>query len=224
MRLLVISLALVISGAVGVWRLTRPPTPVSVSDVLGRFRSADPPAPRQQDGPATGVYVYATTGWERVSAGNITHHYPARTTLTVAGSACGLRLRWDALAGRYAELQLCRTAGGWELRHYVDVHAFLNVQDVHDYSCSGFPVVVCRTDSGDVLTSTVTEVAARHVRITQQATGKSVSTGVIEAWLLPNGLPRRVTVDDQGAQTVLGAKVTYTESAEFTLTSTTPLR
>lgn len=217
-------LVLVAAGGVAVWRLTRPPAPVSVSDVVNRFRGDDPSGPAHSGGPQTGVYVYATDGWERVSTGNVTHHYPASTTLTVTDIACGLRFRWDALAGRYAQLDVCRTAGGWQLQHYVDSHKFLYVQDVHDYACSGFPSVVCRTESGDVLTSTVEPVSAGHVRVTQEATGKSLSVGVIEAWLLPNGLPRRVTVEDTGSQTVLGAKVTYTESAEFTLTSSTPLR
>lgn len=219
-----ICLALVIAGGVGLARLTRPPTPVSVADALDRFRSSDPTAPADAGGPPTGVYVYATSGWERVSTGNITHHYPARTTVTVTEISCGLRFRWDALAGRYAQLDVCRTESGWQLRDYVDVHEFLYVKDVHDYTCSGYPVVVCRTESGDVLTSTVEPVGTRQLRITQEATGKSVSTGRIEVWLLPSGLPQRVTVEDQGSQSVLGAKVTYTESAEFALTSATPLR
>jgi hypothetical protein len=215
--------ALVAVAGVVVWRITRPPAPVSVSDAVDRYRTAEPSAAADARGPARGVYVYATTGSERISAGNITHHYPARTTLTVTDSTCGLRIRWDALAGRWAQWDLCATPNGWQLRHYVDAHKFLYRQDVHDYACSGYPVIVCRTDSG-VLTSTVEQVSASHVRITQEATGASVSTGVIEAWILPSGLPQRVVVENHGAQTVLGARITYTESARFTLTSSTPRR
>jgi hypothetical protein len=221
---LVVVVVLALTGGGFVWWLTRPPAPVSVSDVVHRFRGEQSSAPAAQSGgPARGVYVYATTGGERISAGNLTHHYPARTTLSVVDTDCGMRIRWDALAGRWSQWDLCRTSDGWELKRYVDVHKFLYKQDVHRYTCSGYPVVVCKTDGG-VLTSTVESLSPRHVRITQEATGGSVSTGVIEAWLLPSGLPRRVVTDNHGAQTVLGARITYTESATFTLTSTTPLR
>jgi hypothetical protein len=215
-------LGVVVGGFV--WWVTRPPAPVSVSDVVDRFRTAEPTGGTYGgDGPARGVYVYATTGWERISAGDVTHHYPARTTLSVTDSACGLRIRWDALAGRWAQWDICRTATGWRLQRYVDAHKFLYMQDMHRYTCSGYPVVVCRTDTG-VLTSTVETVSPGHLRITQEATGKSVSTGVVEVWMSSIGLPRRVVVEDTGAQTVLGSRITYTESATFTLTSTTPLR
>ena len=211
-----------VAAGLVVWRVTRPPAPVSVSDVLDKFRSAQPSSPTGTGGPARGVYVYATQGSERVSAG-VTHHYPARTTLTVRDIGCGLRLRWDALSGRWAQWDLCRTASGWTLTHYVDAHKFLYLQDVHEYACRGFPTIVCTYDNG-TLTSVVTSVGPRHVRITQTATGKSVSSGEIEAWLLPNGLPRRVVIHDHGAQIVLGSRVTYSESASFTLISAVPRR
>ena len=218
--------ALVIVAAVGgvvVWRLTRPPAPVSQSDVLNQFRKTQPSAPATGGGPARGVYIYATTGSEHISAGNITNHYPAHTTLTVADSACGLRIRWDALAGRWTQWDLCRNGTGWRLQRYVEAHKFSFLQDIHDYTCTGYPVVVCRTES-DVLTSTVKQVSPGRLRITQEATGKSVKSGVVDVWMLPSGLPQRVVVHDHGGQTVMGQRVTYTESAAFTLTSTTPLR
>lgn len=226
-RLLRVLATLVVLATLGgalVLHVTRPPTPVSVSDVVNRYRSSEPSAGASAgDGPARGVYVYATSGWERISAGNITHHYPARTTLSVTDIACGLRIRWDALAGRWSQGDVCRTPNGWRLEHYIDAHRFLYRQDIHDYMCSGYPVVVCKTDSG-VLTSTVETLSAGHLRITQQASGTSVNAGVMDVWLLPGGLPRRIVVENHGAQTILGARVTYTESATFTLTSTTPLR
>lgn len=221
--LLVTLAVLSMVAGIVVWRMTRPPKPVSVSDVVHKFRSAQPSGSADGDGPARGVYVYATTGGERVSVGNLSHHYPARTTLSVTDTTCGLRIRWDALAGRWAQWDFCRTATGWRLQRYVDAHKFLTRQDIHDYTCSGYPVVVCRTDTG-VLTSRVETVSVGHVRITQKATGKSVSDGVIEVWTMATGLPQRVVVDNHGAQTVYGIRVNYSESATFTLTSTTPRR
>jgi hypothetical protein len=218
------------------WWLTRPPAPVSVPDVINRFRSTEPSAAAVVDGgPARGVYLYATRGTERVSTGNVTHHYPARTTLTVTSAPCGLTVRWEALSGRWSEATLCRTSAGWRVVRYVDVHTFLYMKDVHEYTCTGFPVVVCDAGTG-LLTSTFEQIGpestrvggvslpATHVRITQSATGKSTSEGVIDAWILPSGLPGRLEITDHGSQVVLGASVRYNESATFVLTSTKPRR
>ena len=88
-----------------------PPSPVSVPDVLNRFR-AGTPAPTTSPGqlppaPAQGVYLYRTVGGERVSAGDVRHTYPKVTTLTVTYAGCGLDVRWDALSGRSQVWHLC---------------------------------------------------------------------------------------------------------------------
>ena len=229
------ALVVVAAGLIVFWWVSRPPAPVSVNDVIDNFRNASPSPVATSGGPPIGVYLYATQGSEQVSAGHVTHRYPHLTTLTVTPDSCGLTFRWDALAGRYGVWRVCRTATAWALTHYVDVHTFLYMKDVHAYDCSGFPVVVCRTDTG-VLTSTVASLGgenvlvhgvshpATHLRITQDATGKSVSTGTIDAWVLPSGLPAKIQVVDHGSQTVLGSHVTYDESATFVLTSTKPRR
>lgn len=228
-------LVLLAAGVLLLWWMSRPPAPVSVGDVLNRFRSTSPSPAAVTGGPRIGVYLYDTRGSERISAGNVTHHYPTVTTLTVTNDSCGLKFRWDALAGRYGEWRVCRTTSGWSLGHYTDVHTFLYMKDVHDYTCSGFPVVVCRTGSG-VLTSSIARVGpdtvvvggsrrpVTHLRITQTATGKSVSTGTIDVWVLHSGLPARIEVADRGAQTIMGSRVTYREQATFTLTSVKPRR
>ena len=224
--------------AVAWWVLTRPPRPVSVNDAVNKFRTTQPTAPATARPavlpahPPVGVYVYATKGSERVSAG-IVHHYPKQTTVTISVSGCGLQVRWDALAGRRSVAQLCVRDNGWQLVTYTDVHKFLYMEDVHSYACdSPTPVAgglasTCR-GSDTVLTSTVqrleTTGGLRHVRVVQHGTGKSTSNGTIDAWLLPNGLPQRLDITDHGAQVVLGSTVTYDEKASFTLTSQTPRR
>ena len=216
------------------WVVSRPPRAVSVNDVLHRFRTAAPTASPAAlpPHPAVGVYVYDTTGSERVSAG-IVHHYPRQTTVTITVSGCGLEVRWDALAGRRSIAQVCVRGGGWQMTSYTDVHKFLYMEDVHSYSCDapvesgGVATTTCR-GSDTVVTSTLRRLGSagglRHIRITQTGTGKSTSNGTIEAWLLPNGLPQRLEITDHGAQRVLGSVVTYDEKASFTLTSQTPRR
>jgi len=223
------------AGVLVFWWVSRPPAPVSVNDVIDKFRSASSSPAAESGGPPIGVYLYATQGSEQVSAGHVTHHYPRVTTLTVTPNSCGLQFRWDALAGRYSVWRVCRTARTWSLVHYVDVHTFLYMKDVHAYDCTGFPAVVCRSETG-VLTSTFARIGpetvvvhgvphpATHLRITQVATGTSISSGTIDAWVLPSGLPAKVHIVDHGSQTVLGSRVNYDESATFVLTSTKPRR
>lgn len=236
----VVLLALV---GVLVWQAMRPPRPVSVSDVVNKFRSAQPSAHPTglPPAPAVGVYLYATQGSERISAGNVTHQYPDHTTLTVVAAGCGLRVRWDALSGRWSQAQLCATSEGWRVTTYTDVHKFLYLEDVHSYTCEpptatgdGWSVV-CRWRDGQ-LTSTMHRlgseprtlagkpVTTTHLRIDQRATGKSLSVGTINAWVLPSGLPVHLDIADHGSQTVLGQHVTYREQASFDLTSATPRR
>lgn len=225
---------------------TRAPAPVSVSHVLDRFRTASPsPTTRASalpPAPAAGVYLYATSGSERVSAGGVQHTYPKTTTVTVTHGGCGLDVRWDALAGRWQEWHLCPVGGGWRLTSYVDAHKFLYLQDIHRYTCSGgaWSVSETTTVTCDTGTSRATSVTRRvgtedvdvagtpehtiHLHIEQSSTGVSTSSGSLELWLLPSGLPARAVTNVRGEQRVLGQTVTYRETATYTLESLTPRR
>ena len=240
--------ALLVSG-IGVTYLVlnRPPAPVSVPDVVNQYRSAHPTPEAAPGGrlpaPRPGVYVYATRGTESISAG-VKHTYPARTTLTVTNAGCGLRVRWDALSGRWQQWQLCPAADGWRLASYVDAHKFLYMQDIHRYRCTGTgwslsaSTTTLSCDAGkSVLTSTVrvvghetltvgsTAVPTVHVRVVQRATGASTSSGSVELWLRAgSGLPIREEIHDTGSQTVLGSSITYREAATFDLESLHPRR
>src|SRR5690242_2729412 len=97
---LALALVVVAGGVLVLWWVSRPPAPVSVNDVINKFRNTSPSsAPRANGGPQVGVYLYATQGSEGISAGHLTHHYPNVTTLTVTTDDCGLNFRWDALTG-----------------------------------------------------------------------------------------------------------------------------
>lgn len=238
---------LVVAVGVAVIVAHRAPAPVSVNHVLDRFRTASPAptttASALPPAPAAGVYLYATTGSERVSVGDVKHTYPKTTTLSVTRGGCGLDVRWDALAGRWQEWHLCPVAGAWQLKTYVDAHKFLYLQDIHRYTCSGgaWSFSETTTVTCDTGTSRATSVTRRvgnedvdiagvrvqttHLHIEQSSTGASTSSGTMDLWLLtPTGLPARAVTDVTGAQRVLGQTVTYRETATYTLESLTPRR
>ncbi len=234
-----------------VWTSLRQTHTVSVGTSVSRYRSATASpaatAPADLPRPATGVYVYATSGSERISIGGLSHRYPARTTLTVTNDPCGLRVRWDALAERWSEWLLCATEQGWRLHTATDMHKFLYREDRQDYLCDdtlALPArlltswtTTCHTESGQQLTVTATKVGAQVRQVGGQpvattrlhavthASGASVNDGTVEMWLADStGLPVRAEVRNHGTQQVLGQKVTYDETATFDLTSLTPSR
>jgi hypothetical protein len=244
-----IAAGIVVVTAAGVTYIvaSRAPAPVSVSHVIDRFRSASPgPTARSSamgPAPAAGVYLYATTGSERVSAGDVTHTYPRTTTLSVTRGGCGLDVRWDALAGRWQEWHLCPVDGGWQLSSYVDAHKFLYLQDIHRYTCTGgaWSLSATTTVTCDTGTSRATSVTRRvgtedlavgsvrvrttHLHVEQSSTGASTSTGSLDLWLAAStGLPVRARSSVEGAQRVLGQTVTYREAVTFSLTSLTRRR
>ena len=220
---------------------------VSVSKALDRYRTQHPAPPASViAGPAPGVYVLATNGSERLSVGGLSHTYPKRTTLTITPSGSCATVRWDALAERWMQWQLCSSAHGWSLLSYTDLHKFLYREDRHDYRCPADAVVypvgaqpsafVCPTSNGkmamtitDQGTESVTVAGvpqpATHLHVVLTATGASSNNGVADIWVRSSdALPLRATVTNHGHQFVLGSDIRYDEHASYLLTSTTPLR
>ena len=123
----------VVVAALATWQLAFRDTtkPASLDDALARFRAqaatANIPIP-------PGVYVYATTGSEFVSAlGGMRHRYPARSTITVTAGGCGTKLRWDVLVHRSNVYELCddgRRLGAW-----TETHRFVGQDDVTPWRC-----------------------------------------------------------------------------------------
>ena len=71
--------------------------------------------------PAPGVYVYDTTGFERVSAlGGAQHDYPTQTTMTVTENDCGVTVRWAPLEQRFENWTMCLTGTANEMRAVLD--------------------------------------------------------------------------------------------------------
>lgn len=118
--------------------LRDPAEPVSVDKVVARYRQSRASAASAGAPLPPGVYVYRTSGSEEVDALNGSRHdYPARTTLTVSTAADGcLGMRWDVLAQRWDDMQLCPGRdGGWSLRRMTLFHSFFNQKETRRYSC-----------------------------------------------------------------------------------------
>jgi hypothetical protein len=120
-------------AAAGAWLLaTREnTTPASIQDALARYRAqaeaSDTPIP-------PGVYVYATTGSESISAlGGRKHSYPQRSTVTVTGGDCGMVLRWDVLQHRSNAYAICDD--GSRLGAWTETHRFVGRDDVTQWRC-----------------------------------------------------------------------------------------
>jgi hypothetical protein len=115
--------------------------PVSVDDVITTFREGKETATAAASPVPEGVYVYATVGYEKTDAlTGVTHRYPLRSTITVTGDECGVRVRWDVLEGRSTDWVYCVTPAGWELRSQDERHTFFGRTERTTYTCEDSPI------------------------------------------------------------------------------------
>jgi hypothetical protein len=236
----------VAAAATAVWELALrdTATPVTVDAALARFRAG---VKRGHAPIPAGVYVYATSGSEAISAlGGRRHRYPARSTVTVAPGGCGMTLRWDVLTSRSNRYEICRR--GTVLAVWTETHRFVGQDDHTTWVCQGTSWLPaddtagatsrygCR--GGDTVqrgTSTVigeepvsvggADVAAVHIRLAVAESGGARGPIVEERWLEPgSGLPLRITyaVTTKNASPI--GDVTFSERYDMRLTSLEPRR
>lgn len=239
--------AVAIAGPL-VWRMTLRDTaePASVDEALRRFRDEA----AQNDGRIpSGVYLYDTSGSEYVSAlGGRRHRYPARSTITISRSPCGVSLRWDVLTTRFNELTVCSNGEALRLGRWSEQHEFFGRVDRSDWRCEATPWLprdlspgsesrlLCRSaDSTQQGTVTVVgeesvQVGAslvRAVRIRAEARESGDARGdlVDEHWLEPEtGLPLRIVYRVRTLNSSLIGDVTFEERYDLRLASLEPRR
>ena len=251
MRMLLVGLVVVACAAIGaalVWQLALRDTarPITLDEALGRFREQ---AARNEGRIPAGVYVYATSGFESVSAlGGVRHRYPARSTITVTAAGCGVVLRWDVLTTRWNTLTLCPRGQALLLSAWSEQHEFFGRTDRTDWRCAATPWLpaerspgsasrlVCRskdsTQTGTVSvvgTETVTvgstRVRAVRVRAESEEAGGASGTLVDEHWLEPEtGLPLRVAYRVRTVNPSPIGDVTFEERYDLRLVSLAPRR
>jgi hypothetical protein len=238
-------------AAVLVWRfvLHGSAEPVSVGQAVSSYRGDS-----SGDGTglpvATGVYVYATKGFEKIDALiGARHDYPSETVIAVEAGPCGLRLRWMALHQRSTDFSLCPGRERWTIERYDEVHAFFGRTERTSYRCDAgsiwWPVTAkagtawTRTCSTENTTEAARgtlvgierleiggeHVGAVHLRLTTTLTGRTRGTGLFEIWLAqPSGLPVRLRIENDNRTSSAIGDVRYREQADLALVSLEPRR
>jgi hypothetical protein len=172
------------------------------------------------------AYEYRTIGFEEVDAlGGARHDYPDTTAVTVATTACGVKLTWRPLEERSTTWELCRSGDGWELRGFTELHRFFGRTDRRPYRCRPGSLLVRATCiAGDVTETATGSVVGRegdveHLSIRTRLAGSTTGTGRRELWLRADGVPVRwIMENDSVTGSVLG-DVHYRERVELVLAS-----
>ena len=224
--------------------------PATVNDAVRRFRQdAMAATERERPGLVPGVYVYATSGSEKVDAlGGTRHDYPARTTITVTRGGCGWKLRWEGLKTRSTTWERCSTSKGDVVRTTRETHRFFGTTQHTDYACgstlerpAGDPVgktwpFRCTTDGSTqkgagrvvgrgLLSVGGARVAFVHVRWETVLVGKTSGTSEQDEWLdRASGLPLRIILASETTTGSLIGDVHYQERVDLRLTSLLPRR
>jgi hypothetical protein len=207
-----------------------------------------PPEPRDAD-IEEGVYTFATEGYEATSAlGGARHDYPRETPVTMRRSACGWTQRWQPLAERWDESELCRTDAGMDVRRFTTYHEFFQKTQQQQFECPPGSAVHQRdaqpgatwswhcAAGASAIDTVVTvlgpeavvvegqEVAATKVHYESTMTGGNRGTQKQDRWIRRDGLNLRIKTDiDAEADSPFGA-VHYEEHYVITIASLTPRR
>jgi hypothetical protein len=165
-----------------------------------------------------GVFAYETSGFEEVDAlGGARHVYPARTTIVVRRAGCGLVLRWQPFEERLQEWELC---DGLRLHRITERHRFFGTDDRRTYRCDPGS----RLDGAYRCTTGETTEVARvvssddgHARLETRISGGTTGSGTREVWLRADGVPLRLTAENENTTPSLVGPVHYRERYELRL-------
>lgn len=224
--------------------------PVSVADAVEAFASGEhftaPPLP------ASGVYVYDTTGFERVDRLSIRREYPAVTTRTVRahGASCGYREEVTIFREHVELYDVCHRGTEVDETGFATRLTFYFVRSSMDLTCGlGATRVAPGLAEGE---SRANGCEGRGVRATVTATFEGTASVVLDDVEVPcrrvtlvtvlrgstTGGARRALCTDPRTGLVLTeersvavslrdrfvGRVTYTERATFRIRSLVPER
>ncbi len=222
--------------------------PVTVEEAVTSFRTDTEPTPGGPSPIPEGVYVYATTGYEKTDAlTGVRHGYPKRSTITVTASDCGVRLLWRVLEGRSTEWIYCTTPEGWTLASQDERHTFFGRTERTTYVCKDTPIrptlgtraswdVSCSTGSaeeGGTGASVGREslqvggktVTTEHVRKTTGFAGEIRGTARHDIWFdSRSGVLVKIVMVSRTTNDSPVGDVHYVEEVSLRLISLTPRR
>jgi len=223
--------------------------PVSVDEAVTSFRTDTEPTPDTASPIPEGVYVYATSGYEKTDAlTGVTHRYPKRSTVTVTAAECGASLLWRVLDGRSTEWIYCVASDGWELRSQDERHTFFGRTERTTYACEDTPIrpaagavgaswqVSCGTDTAEETgTASVvgrerlrvgkTTVPTVHVRKATSFAGEIRGSTTHDIWFdARSGVPVKMAMVSRTTNDSAVGEVHYEEDVSLRLTSLTPRR
>ncbi len=196
---------------------------------------------------ASGVYQYATSGFDRVDAlTGARHDYPNITTITVVPFGCGVRLRWDIAVERWDSWDWCLDGDGLRQTGWVGYHEFFGTPGQNDYTCDGDPrpldapagttwAMTCRmadrtttSFSGTVIERTTlpvagTEIPVLHLRYEVDVAGESTGHQSVEGWYrTTDGLPVREHLTIATKQDTVIGTTNFDETYTIDLLTPTP--
>lgn len=212
----------------------------------GPTSAPGPTGPADPDGRTpSGVYAYATTGYETADAGvpRARHDYPRETSLTVRDMPCGSSVRWDATEDRWDDVTICVGDDHTKVTAYQSFHRFFGQSETRDYRCTGTsylrpPPGVRRwtfdcTARGAKAATVGTVVGvenvggtrALHVRYETTLTGTNRGENPQDFWIALDGpyVVRQASRVDAEVDTPWGT-ITYHEEYDLVLKSRTPRR
>ena len=221
--------------------------PVSVGEAVTSFRTDTEPTPSQSSPIPEGVYVYATTGYEKTDAlTGVTHRYPKRSTITIRAADCGVSLLWRVLDGRSTEWIFCTAPDGWELASQDERHTFFGRTERTTYVCEGTAIkpvtavaswtVACSTDAAEEtgrgtvagrerLVVAGKSVSTVHVLKTTSFAGEIRGTARHDIWFdTQSGVPVKMVMVSRTMNDSPIGDVHYEEDVTLLLTSLTPRR
>lgn len=261
----IVAATLVVAGFVVARHYRDTETPVTVQDAVDFFHEearADPPtaptsAPATQPTlqaataepedlrlPATGVYVYTTSGYEETDAlGGTRHDYPAETTLTVRTGGCGVVVVWQPLQERSEEFEMCLRSNELVVPRYETFHRFFGIDDRREFLCESAVTMTSRSRSdaettcvSDGITESISisllppesvavgseQVEATGVVLDMQTSGTANGSGHAEIWISDDGaITRWSEVVESTSESVIG-DVTYAETFRLELAERDP--
>lgn len=200
--------------------------------------------------PADGVYVYATTGYEKLSTPGADRQYPSRTTVTVRpqGPSCQSQ-RWEPVQEHWEDNTFCYPAPGEVTYQSTNSYvSFYGVGEQAAMSCvqpawwrppsetagSRWTYVCSGSGARYVSTGTVigvenvdvggVAIPAVHLHVDTTFSGSEQGSGPEDVWLdLSNSLALRMVGSVNATQNAGPfGHVQYREEFNLTLISTTP--